>query len=485
MWVPNPGPQLAALLSPADELFYGGAAGGGKTDLVIGSALDYHERSLILRRRFPDARAIMERVREIGKSRLGVNEQSKMVRLKDGSGRRLEYGHCQHEKDKEAYQGQPHDLICFDEVTSFTRTMYEFIIRWNRSTTPGQRCRVISTFNPPTRTEGRWVLDYLLPWMAYLYPRSYHHDNPAAPGELRWFARLGDAVVEVEDGTPIEHNGETIHPRSRTFIPARLSDNPFLDRDPHYRSNLQDAPGPLKAMLLYGDMEAGTQDDEWQVIPSEWLKLSHERWKKEGRPKDADGNPVPMSGMGVDVARGGEDKTVIGRLYDNWMEELIAIPGSKTPTGQAVLKYILDVHEGVARIGVDVIGVGAAVVDAIRQYEDEDDPEHSLSVTSINGAAGTKERSRRGNLGFTSFRSMMYWRIREALDPEGEEKLALPDDPHLDAELMAHRWTLTARGIQVEEKKKVKERLGRSPDKADTVGYTLIAGRAKRGGFLA
>jgi len=48
-WVPNPGPQTQAYYCEADELFYGGQAGGGKSDLSIGLALTAHERSLILR----------------------------------------------------------------------------------------------------------------------------------------------------------------------------------------------------------------------------------------------------------------------------------------------------------------------------------------------------------------------------------------------------------------------------------------------------
>ena len=49
-WVPNVGPQTEAYYSEADEIFYGGEAGGGKTDLGIGLALTEHKRSLILRR---------------------------------------------------------------------------------------------------------------------------------------------------------------------------------------------------------------------------------------------------------------------------------------------------------------------------------------------------------------------------------------------------------------------------------------------------
>jgi hypothetical protein len=47
-WVPNPGPQTQAFLCEADELFYGGEAGAGKTDLGIGLALTEHKRSLLL-----------------------------------------------------------------------------------------------------------------------------------------------------------------------------------------------------------------------------------------------------------------------------------------------------------------------------------------------------------------------------------------------------------------------------------------------------
>src|SRR5947209_20254344 len=64
-WVPNPGPQTQAFLCEADELFYGGEAGGGKTDLGIGLALTAHKRSLLLRRINKDAVKIKPRIEEI------------------------------------------------------------------------------------------------------------------------------------------------------------------------------------------------------------------------------------------------------------------------------------------------------------------------------------------------------------------------------------------------------------------------------------
>ena len=55
-------------------------------------------------------------------------------------------------------------------------------------------------------------------------------------------------------------------------------------------------------------------------------------------------------------------------------------------------------------------------------------------------------------MGFFNMRSENYWRLREALDPDAAEPIALPYDRLLKADLTAPRFRLTARGIQVEGK---------------------------------
>src|SRR5215216_3182410 len=82
-WRPNPGPQTDAYESLADVLLYGGAAGGGKTDLVVGLALTRHERSVIFRRAFVDLRAVEDRMIEILGTRDGYNGND-MVLRRDG-----------------------------------------------------------------------------------------------------------------------------------------------------------------------------------------------------------------------------------------------------------------------------------------------------------------------------------------------------------------------------------------------------------------
>jgi hypothetical protein len=70
VWFATTGPQLLAYNSQADELFYGGSAGGGKSDLLIGLTLTAHKRSLILRRTNKEASKLFDRYYEILGSRV-------------------------------------------------------------------------------------------------------------------------------------------------------------------------------------------------------------------------------------------------------------------------------------------------------------------------------------------------------------------------------------------------------------------------------
>src|SRR5205085_1292975 len=74
-------------------------------------------------------------------------------------------------------------------------------------------------------------------------------------------------------------------------------------------------------------------------------------------------------------------------------------------------------------------------------------------------------------LGFVNQRAEWWWKLREALDPDSGQELALPPDPELKSDLCAPRWKNTARGIQVESKEDLHKRIGRSPDAGDAVVY--------------
>jgi hypothetical protein len=135
----------------------------------------------------------------------------------------IEFAGCEHEDDKQRFKGDPHDLIYFDEGTDFVFAQYRFIIGWNRSAMPNQRCRVVMGSNPPTTAEGLWVIKHWAPWLDLLHP------CPARPGELRWFTTGPDGEdIEVDGRGPHLIRGEQVLARSRSYLPARLSDNPDL-----------------------------------------------------------------------------------------------------------------------------------------------------------------------------------------------------------------------------------------------------------------
>ena len=92
---------------------------------------------------------------------------------------------------------------------------------------------------------------------------------------------------------------------------------------------------------------------------------------------------------------------------------------------------------------------------------------------AVNVAEASEEFDGTGKYHLTNVRTAMYWRLREALDPESGEDLMLPPDSELLADLTAARFEVRASGIVVEAKEKIKERLGRSPDCADAVALAL------------
>ncbi len=447
LWRPHPlnAPQRHAYDSAADELYYGGRAGGGKSDLLLGLACTRHRRSLILRREATQLVELVERSREILDGCARYNATARLWREIPGD-RMLEFGGCEWEADKRKYKGRAHDLKGFDEVSDFTESQYLFLGAWNRTTIPAQRCRVVATGNPPTTSDGEWVLRRWSPW---LDPQDPY---PAVPGELRWYVRIDGKEVARETGEAFLHLGEALYPRSRTFIPASLHDNPYL-ANTGYAATLQALPEPLRSQLLYGDFTATREDDPWQVIPTEWIRAAQARW--------TDGPPGPAEVLGVDVARGGSDRTVVAARHGRWFAPLLKVEGKRTPDGPSAAGLVASRLEERTRVHLDVIGVGASVYDVLKSQH--------IACWPVNFAAASKTKDRSGQLHFANLRAEGYWRFREALDPILGEGIALPRDPELLADLCAPRWAMTLSGLRIEPKEEIVHRLGRSPDCADAV----------------
>lgn len=454
LWVPNPGPQTQAYFSEADELFYGGQAGGGKSALSCGLAVNEHERSLILRRINKDAKKLAEAEllgKIFGGNRTGWNGTDLVYRH---DGKVIEFGGCELETDKQRYKGDPHDLIVFDEVTDFLESQYVFITIWNRSATQGQHSRVVATGNPPTSAEGLWVIKR---WAAWLDPT---HPNPAKPGELRWYLRgEDDQDIEVEGRGPHMVGGKEVYAKSRTFIPAALSDNPDLARDGEYARILDSLPEELRDAYRDGRFDASLKDAERQCIPTAWVRAAQARWT----PKAPEN--VPMCAIGVDVTGGGKDENVLARRHDGWYDRLICIPGAETPQGQGISGRIIEARFDEADVIIDMGGgFGNLPFSELKK--------NGIEATAYLGGGASFGRTHPDRkFNFANKRTESWWRFREALDPSqpGGSKIILPEDSQLVSDLTSPTYEVRGTTIHLEAKEKLVARIGRSPDRGDAV----------------
>lgn len=423
---------------------FGGAAGGGKTDLACGKALTQHSVVQIFRREGTELTAIIDRMEQIVGHRNGLGGKPAIWRGPTPKCRLIEFGSVPNLGDEKKFQGRAKDLLIIDEAANFLEAQVRFLMGWVRTTDPTQRCQTLLTFNPPTSAEGRWIVDFFAPW---LDPK---HPFPAQPGELRYFASIDGKEIEVESAAPFDHGGEIVTPMSRTFIPSRISDNPYL-MGTGYMTTLQSLPEPLRSQMLYGDFQAGISDDPWQVIPTAWVEQAMERWRPI--------LPKPlMTSVGVDVARGGKDSTVIARRHGQWYDEPLSYPGKDTPDGPSVAGLVISAMRDGAPIHIDVIGVGASPYDFLSESRQQ--------VIGVNVAEKAMGTDRSGRLYFANQRSELWWRFREALDPTNNTGVALPPDSRLRADLCAPTWKLTGSLIQVESRDDIVKRIGRSPDYA-------------------
>ena len=455
----QPGPQTEAAESEADVLLYGGAAGGGKTYLAIILALTRHIRTLIIRKEAAQLYALQDEIGEIIDTRDGFNSQTGIWRLPsnpvtDPNGldikRQIRFGGLNKPGDAKKYQGAPRDLLVVDEAANISFEEYTFLTVWSRTATKGQRTRTILCSNPPTDATGMWLVNLFRPWL------DPDHPDPAGPGELRYFINVDDKEIETPTKEDVTIDGETYSPESRTFIPAKIDDNQYL-LDTGYKQKLQSLPKYLRDRMLHGHFLSHMTDDEFQVIPSDWVDAAQARWK----PLEA---PPTMDAMGVDPSRGGADEMVISARHGSWFAPLIKIPGIEVPNGPIAASHVIMHRRDAAPILLDVIGIGSSVFDKLE--------ENDVDVTPLVGNEKTEEKCVKGLFKFRNKRALWWWRLREALDPESGNNISLPPDKQLKQDLCCFTYVV-ADGmiIKVESKKEAKVRLGRSPDAGDAVIY--------------
>jgi predicted phage terminase large subunit-like protein len=152
------------------------------------------------------------------------------------------------ESNKYDFQGSQVSLICWDEVTQFSESMFWYLLSRCRSMS-GISGYMRATCNPDPDS---WVRRLLSCWI----------DDKAFPirersGVLRWFIRIDDEMIWGDSKTePEQRFGPDCSPRSLTFVPALVHDNALLlQKDPNYLANLRALGRFDKATLLLGNWD--------------------------------------------------------------------------------------------------------------------------------------------------------------------------------------------------------------------------------------
>ncbi|MEX1102315.1 MAG: hypothetical protein WD739_10980 [Actinomycetota bacterium] len=232
---------------------------------------------------------------------------------------------------------------------------------------------------------------------------------------------------------------------------------------------------------VLGEFASSAEDT---IIPLAWVEAATERWPtahpdcgwNEGEHSGCRSAPAGKVVVGVDVGRGG-DRSVLALRQGDSIDELRRSSSADLMHTVGRVRGVLDAYGGQAVI--DVIGIGAGVVDRLRE-----NAKLRPRIHPFNASAGTSVRDHSGELRFVNLRAAAWWRLRELLDPTGDREIALPPDDSLIGDLSAPRWRVTSAGkIQVESKTEIRKRLGRSTDDGDAVVMAFWGQGARRPQF--
>ena len=207
---------------------------------------------------------------------------------------------------------------------------------------------------------------------------------------------------------------------------------------------------PLYVASVLGQFPEALEDS---LVSRVLVDQAIERWK----------DSAPESGkpwvMGVDVARFGSDKTVLCLRRGGRVEEVIEMWGIDTM--QISGKVIEQVRRhGIRSVYVDGIGIGAGVVDRLREL--------NQPVVDVKaGAASTNPEM------FVNLRAELFWELRKRF-MNGE--IAIPDDPGLTGQLLGLKYDVDSAGKTKMESKALLRKKGLpSPDKADAMAMAFMA----------
>lgn len=328
---PQQGFQVDALSTPADIAFLGGAAGAGKTFVLLMEAIrninTKNFGGVIFRRTSPQIRnegGLLDTSKQLY-YHLGGSLREMNMEWCFPSDVKLKFNHLQYDDTVLDWQGSQIPFLGFDELTHFSEYQFLYMLSRNRSTC-GVRPYVRATMNPDPDS---WVYH----WVEWFIDETTGYPIPERCGQLRYFIRLqnnmvwGNTKQEVldivtKDESFLEVMNESkaagLQPedliKSFTFIPGSIySNKELLKTNPDYLGNLLSLTEQEQLQLLRGN---------WR-ISMDGLALFD--WKCTNQIFDNYSTPSTFSCITCDAAMFGRDFCVIMVWKGNEVVKIVVL----------------------------------------------------------------------------------------------------------------------------------------------------------------
>lgn len=302
----------------------------------------------------------------------------------------------------------------------------------------------------------------LLPKMRHV-PRGYKHIEDLPPNTIRVNLTANPAPGWLKEKFVDRRESE-----DSIYIPATVFDNPYAPKDwVKKQKELFGFNETLFRRFVLGDWSVVYDEDAWVLIEPRWFEDAIIDLN-EADYFDSENDDTEIW-VGVDIARV-KDKCVFAYVQGKRLIKFDIYENVRIPEIVDIIKSKI-INEGIPpdHFAIDAIGVGAGVIDSLESQGYNVNPffagKKPIAVSEVEEEMGKEF------VEFPNLRAQAYWYLRKKFqNGEIEISASIPEIELLKNEAISTRYKIVGeKTIQIEDKEKIRSRLGRSPDFLDAL----------------